>query len=298
MPAHATDDRLPRRALCPAVCLLLTTPALAGGGASSLPPVAALDLPDVALPAQDAAENPDGAAADEGPADPTGFWSGWSRRAELGLLGATGNNESLNIRARIATERESDLLLTRASARYLFGTNEGEETQNEARIRGDNEWKVAGQKYFYFAQGIFDHDEFQDWDQRVQLFGGLGYEFYKDRSLLKGGKDKATLKGRAGAGFTREFGGDENAILPEAFLGVEFDWQISERSGFSVVSDLFPALDEAGDFRSVSAAEYNILLDEEMNLSLTLGAELEYDTRPGDAKRTDLLYYATVGFDF
>ncbi|MEO1009292.1 MAG: DUF481 domain-containing protein [Planctomycetota bacterium] len=261
-----------------------------------------LGLPTVELP-QDQAEvgeaQADGEAepVDEGPGPRTSFWSGWSRTIELGLDGATGNTEAFNFRFATSTMRETDYLRTELSGTYDFGTNDGEESKNQARVLGVNDWKVPGKRHFYFGRGVYDFDEFQDWDSRLQLFGGVGYEILKERSLLDGGTDKADLRGRAGAGATREFGGVDNSWRPEALIGIEFDWMINERSSFDAYSNFFPALDDL-DARIESGANYDILLSEEDSLTLRLGVEHRYDTEPGDANRSDFEYYILLVYEF
>jgi putative salt-induced outer membrane protein YdiY len=254
-------------------------------------------LPSLEFPYQEQAPETDGdqgVAGVEDSSDPTSFWSGWTRSVEFGLTGSAGNTENLNIRAIFETERETAQLRTLLRFRYLYGEDEGNVSENEGRVRGENDWLFPGERYFVFAFGVYEFDEFQDWDTRLQLFGGLGYEFLKERALLANGQDRATLTGRLGAGATREFGGSDDTWHPEALIGLDFVWEINDRNTFAAGTEVFPALDDFGEVRTVSYATYDVLLAEETDLRLRLGVEHEYDSDAGDAKENDVKYFVTI----
>lgn len=248
-------------------------------------------LPTLELGAQEEqAEEP---AVEESVESPD-FFSGWSRSVELGLTGSSGNSDNLTLRAIFQTERETDHLRTLFRARYLYSEDDGNESENEGRLRGENDWKFVGERYYLFALGVFDWDEFQDWDQRIQLFAGLGYEFLKERSLLESGQDRASLNGRLGAGATREFGSGDDDWHPEALIGLDFFWQITDRNSFAAGTEVFPALDDFGELRAISYAAYDIQLADDGDLRLRLGVEHEYDSDSGDAKENDVSYFVTI----
>ena len=226
--------------------------------------------------------------------EPVGFFEGWTRTAELGLDGSSGNTDNLSIRAIFQTERQTDELRTLLRARYLYSEDDGEESENQGRVRGENDWLFPGERYFIFAFGVYEFDEFQDWDTRLQLFTGLGYDFLKERALLEGGQDRATLKGRVGAGATREFGSSDDDWQAEALVGLDFFWQITERNSFAAGTEVFPSLSDLGEFRSISYAAYDVLLSEQNELRLRLGLEHEWDSDPGDAKEHDVKYFLTL----
>ena len=270
---------------------------IAGGLLAAMTATAAFGsefgLPVVELPYQDEGE----AAAVEGVVDssePTSFWTGWTRSVELGLNGSSGNSESFDLRAIFETQRETDELRTMFRARYLYGEDDGTASENKARARFENDWKYPGERYFTFVLGIYEYDQFEDWDTRLQLFGGLGYEFLKERALLDGGQDRATLTGRVGAGATREFGGEDDKWHPEALLGLDFLWEINERNTFAAGTEVFPALDDFGELRAVSYASYDVLLSEDADVRLRMGVEHEYDSEPGSAKENDVNYFVTI----
>ena len=224
----------------------------------------------------------------------TGFWSGWTRSAELGISGSSGNTDEFDLRAIFQTERETDTLRTLLRARYLYGEEDGSASENEWLVRGENDWLFPGERYFVFSFAQYEFDEFEDWDTRLQVFAGGGYDIMSERSLLEGGNDRASLKGRVGAGVTREFGTDDDEFRPEALIGLDFVWEINERQTFGAGTEVFPALDDFGELRAVSYANYDILLSDENDLRLRLGVEHEYDSNTDDADENDLKYFLTI----
>lgn len=254
-------------------------------------------LPALEFPYQESdpeAAGDAGVAGVEDTSGPTSFWEGWTRTAEFGLTGSAGNTENLNIRAIFETERETDTLRTLFRARYLYGEDEGSVSENEGRARGENDWLFPGERYFIFAFGVYDYDEFQDWETRLQTFTGLGYDFLKERALLENGQDRASLTGRLGAGATREFGGTDDTWHPEAVLGVDFVWEINDRNTFAAGTEVFPALDDLGEFRAVSYVTHDVQLAETADLRLRVGIEHEYDSDSGTAKENDVKYFLTI----
>lgn len=236
--------------------------------------------------------------AEEAPADEPDFWSGWQRSIEAGLTGSSGNNDTINLRAIVQTQRETDRLRTMLRGRYLYGKDGGTISQDEARLRGENDWKFPGERYFVFSQVQYDYDRFQDWDTRFQGFAGGGYEFLKERSLLENGQDRASLRGRLGFGVNREFGGDDTKWHPEALIGLDFTWAIDDRNTFSAGTEIFPSLDDLGEFRALNYAHYEVKLSNARDIRLRLGAEHEYDSEPGTAEENNINYYVTILMTF
>ena len=93
---------------------------------------------------------------------------------------------------------------------------------------------------------------------------------------------------------TREFGTDDDEFRPEALIGLDFLWEINEGQTFAAGTEVFPSLNDLGEIRAVSYANYDILLSEENNLTLRLGVEHEYDSNTDDADENDLKYFITI----
>ena len=239
---------------------------------------------------------PSDAQAGEGDPNLTGeleksFWEGWSRSVEVGLNGSTGNTERFNLRAALTTERLTKEMETRASMTYSIGTEEGNTTENKFIAAARNDWLVPDSKWRYFARGTLEYDEFQAWDWLLTANGGVGYDLIKDDEFL--------LIGRAGLGVSQKFGGDvDDRFRVEALVGGDFEWTITERQKLFVTADYYQAINLWPAYRITSTGGYEILVDPETNLSLRLGYDWQYDSDPGDAKRSDLDYFALLVWTF
>jgi putative salt-induced outer membrane protein YdiY len=221
----------------------------------------------------------------------TSWMSGWTGSIQLGLNGSEGNTDRLSFRTGLDATRFATDMETRIALRYSYATSDGETSENKARADVRNDWLIADSRWRYFVLGLAEYDRFQEWDVRASIFLGLGYEFIKT--------DRTLLLGRAGAGLTREFGGDRTRIIPEALLGADLEHKLTERQKVTATVDFFPALDHIGEYRLNARAAWEILIDPEVNLSLKIGVEDRYNSRPGEGfKHNDLDYFALVAWSF
>jgi putative salt-induced outer membrane protein YdiY len=223
---------------------------------------------------------------------PNTMLEGWEGSIELGLSGSTGNTEQFNVRAGIGGDRLTKKMETRVRLTYQYGSEDGDKTKDRLIGRIRNDWLTPeGNPWRYWATGEAEYDAFQDWDWRWAVAGGLGYEFILN--------DKTTLIGRAGVGLNQKLGGEENKIVAEGILGVDWIHQLTERQKIFVTADYFQAFDYITEFRARVIAGWEILVDPEVNLALKLGIEDRYDTRPGDGnKKNDLDYFAVLVYSF
>lgn len=266
-------------AFAAALCVAETNPALD-------------DLGDVFQPAG----APAPVAAPQAPAappPPETFLDGWTGSVEAGLNGSTGNSEVLNARAAVLGERKVELMITKASATYVRSQEGGTTTKNRFEATVRNDWIFEkGSPWRYFVTGTYDYDDFQDWQHRVTLGNGIGYAFIED--------DITTLVGRAGIGVRREFGGADDDWTPEGIFGADFSHKLTERQKITASIDYYPSLDDfMDDYRIVTKAAWEVLVDPEVKMSLKVGAEHRYDNTPGaGTKRNDLDYFALLVWSF
>jgi hypothetical protein len=61
-----------------------------------------------------------------------------------------------------------------------------------------------------------------------------------------------------------------------------------------LTSDYYPAWEDFHDYRLVTNAYWEILLDDQTNLSLKLGAVDRYDSTPNGALPNDIDYFVTL----
>jgi len=256
-------------------------------------------------PGREASDAPSAEEAEEAASDETdaeaaaaaeelerpGFFDNWAFSAEFGLNGSDGNTERLSLRAGLKAERDTEEMYSIGALSYAYATEDGEKSESRFLARARNDWKFTGSPWRAFVEGYADRDEFQDWDWEVAAHGGFGYAFVEN--------DKTLLLGRFGAGASRQFGGENTDIRPEALLGVDFNHKFNERNAFESSATLYPRLDAFGEYRFVGRAAYSVVLNEKGNLSFKIGVEDRYDSEPGgDAKKNDIDYFALLVYSF
>jgi putative salt-induced outer membrane protein YdiY len=224
-------------------------------------------------------------------ADPGSFFAGWNGSVEVGLNGSTGNTETTNLRAGVKGERKTDLRVTTASLLYTWAQENSENTKNRLEAGARNDWIFAKEsRWRYYLAGTYEYDQFQDWTQRVTGTNGVGYAFIQS--------DKTLLLGRAGVGAYKEFGGSDNRVHPEGNLGVDLEYKISERQKLTFSADYYPDFLELTNYRATAKGAWEVLVDEEMKMSLKVGFEDRYDPTPNGNKRNDLDYFAMLVWGF
>lgn len=236
------------------------------------------------------------------PPEPVGFFDGWDGSVSLGVLGTSGNTEIFTFNSQIDGLRKSKAHETSFIAKYTRAQGETRpngsgELANRAEIRGRNDFIFTDSKWFAFAEGVYEYDEFQDWSSRVQLFAGPGYVWTDT--------ERTTFKTRAGVGVIREFLGSDNRARAEAILSADLRHKLTERQNLTAVLDVFPDLTNVNLYRGRLRVQWEIVVDPEVNLTLKLGFEDRYDMDPGpdsftggSLKRNDIEYFALLGWSF
>lgn len=222
----------------------------------------------------------------------SGLFAGWNRRLELGLTGAEGNSQNVNIRAAFHTDYEDDEDRWIYDMVYRVARSNGSTTENKFYAQLTKDWLFPGEKYFLFANGRYDWDHFQDWDSRWSGFLGAGYQFLDD--------EKWNVRGRAGIGGNQEMGGTlGDEFTTEALLGVEADYKISDKQSVSFTNYLYPSLEDFQDFRNVTTLDWVIAIDQDKGMDLKIGIANEHDqSAPGGTKKNDFTYYITLVWKF
>jgi hypothetical protein len=223
----------------------------------------------------------------------TWFMRGWEKKFELGFNGSTGTSRTFDLITKFNGKFEDDRDRAKFDLAYYRGSANGLKSRNEFVAEGVKDWLLPQSKWFLFARGRYDYNEFQYWRQRVGGFGGVGYEFAKGPKL--------DLTARAGLGASHDFGGDEDETRPEALLGLEARWAINDRLTLTGYTTFFPDLSDPRHFRNLSGAGAALLfkVDPAGGLSFKLGAENEYQsTTVDDTPHNTLRYYGAVVYAF
>jgi len=214
----------------------------------------------------------------------------WTQRYEVGLDGSEGNTNRLNLRTGARLERRAPGSTTRITASYLLTQADGDRTANRLTANARNDWRIRESRLSYFAQVGAEVNEFRDFDWR--LTGGAGIS----AQLID--REKTRLDVRVGGGFSRDFGGPDERFAPELITGLEFEHRLTDRQRFELTAELFPDLDDWGEFRSVVRPAWEFKLDEATNLSLRIGLEHRYESNTTRDEPSDLDYFATLVVTF
>lgn len=215
----------------------------------------------------------------------TSFLAGWNREFELGVTGEAGVKDSLDVMARVNADYEDRRHRWLFDAEYYYATEEGEATDSEFSTKLRHDWLMPDDPWFYFGEGSYAFDDFEEWEHRLRAGGGAGYTFLDS--------DEFDLRGRVGASVLGEFGGtQDDDVVPEGLVGAEFAWRFTEGQRIEAFNTFYPQLEDVGEFRNVTGVEYVAEIDRHDGLSFKLGAENEHDST--DAEKNDFRYYVTV----
>jgi len=215
----------------------------------------------------------------------------WKHKFVLAASLTSGNTENAAVNAQWKSVRDTERMVTTLDLGYFYSEDDSVRSENRFQAVLNNDWLIPNSKWLVFGRVQYDHDSFQSWDDRVQIQGGVGYKLVE--------KDDYFLTLRAGLGAIREWGSMNDDWRPEALFGWNGAWQITDKQELTFDSTIFPDLDDTGEFRATSNAEWSALMDEATNLSLVAGLEWEYQSviDPGQ-DRNDLRTYLGVQFEF
>jgi len=223
----------------------------------------------------------------------TNLLQGWNRSFTLGLYGSEGNSQQLDITAQLDLFYEDEHDRWTVDAAWFYGTEDSEVTDNEVLASLRKDWLLPDSRWFVFAKGSYEYDDFEDYQHRVALSVGPGYDFIK--------RDDLTLRGLAGLGGSREFGSDDDNIHPEGLLGLEAMWKPLPGQTLAASHFYYPELERFEELRSrhVTKVDYTIEIDRAYGLSFKVGAINEYESQTDDDSfHNDLDYFAAIVYDF
>lgn len=221
----------------------------------------------------------------EGPKSP---WSASIAAA----VNYTDNNDT-TIDARLAGSLAytiEDVESLTLSAEYFFKTLNSNTTDNNLLVNAVYDQYVTETNWLWFLKGQYQYSQFEAWEHRISGYGGVGYRFFKSPPL--------ELLTKVGAGGTHEFGPPQQT-MPEGYAEAQLAWLISQVQRLELSSNVAPDLSDFGEFRVISRAEWQLKLDPEFDLSLTMGVRSQYqsDVPPGDVHH-DLRIYAGLKLGF
>jgi len=204
------------------------------------------------------------------------------QRIEVGLSGASGNSRNSDLRLGYQRRSSSSQRHWLIKSHYQRETSNGNTQENEFFTELTYDWLMPQSRWFRFAKGRYDWDNFEEWDNRISLSGGSGYRFIQRADL--------TIAGRIGLGLTQTMGGENDDLAPEGMIGFDANWQINSRQSFEFTNDLSLQLDEVGELRNLTSLAWLVKLDQFNGINLKFGVDNEYESDAGDSRSNDLKY--------
>ena len=225
-----------------------------------------------------------------------GLLDNWTGRGELGGFRATGNTSNTGITASVTLNRQGIDWRHRFTGRVDYQRNGGLTTREQYLARYEPNVNVSDNFYVY-ALAQYERDQFQGFDGRYAISGGMGYQAIKS--------DEVQLSIKAGPAYrVTEFVDGRNDSRIAGLIGVDFDWSITER--LKLTQDTNAVAETGGsavaiiDSRNTSV---NVITGLDAAIAKKLKARLSYaveynsDPAPG-AVQTDTLSRVTLIYDF
>jgi len=215
----------------------------------------------------------------------------WDGSFNLGLDGSEGNSEAFNFRCAAALNRKTSMHALTTSFDYLRSTANTVATAHSASLVARSEWLLSNaSRWSWFINETVDYDEFNSYRLQDATAIGLGYRIVKS--------EITTLIGRFGVGFSHDYGGPEDGVVtPEAVFGLQLEHRIGKRQKFLGAVDYAPGIEDYRHYRIRAQAAWELLLDQDKNLSMRMGVIERYnsvadeDSRPNDVNYAMMLMW-------
>lgn len=214
----------------------------------------------------------------------------WEGAFELGLAGSEGNSRTLNFHFGFDSKRKTTTSVFDVDLDYHRKTADSVQTAH--RLFFDTRWERLFEEspWTWFIHHGTEYDEFTAYDVRLTFDTGIG------RRLIE--TENASLLARMGVGGSHEIGGPDDSWVPEMVFGLDYEQQLTDRQKLTASADYTPDVTNFADFRLKSKVGWEILLDEDMNLSMRLSILDRYDSTPNGTEPNDLDYTLTLLWNF
>jgi putative salt-induced outer membrane protein YdiY len=209
----------------------------------------------------------------------------WKGSVDMGLNGSEGNSQVFNFRFNAQITRETPDSKLKLVTNYVRTNSNGTDTANRLFFDGRDELLFETSPWTLYVHETSEYDEFKDFDARVTADAGIGYQIIKN--------DLTSLIARMGPGFSYEVDGQDE-VIPELAMSLALEHQLTKFQKLAISVDFFPAFENFSDYRCNTQASWQMVIDEENNLSLKLSAVDRYDSTPGDGLQPNELDYAAT----
>ena len=220
--------------------------------------------------------------------------SPWSGSANLGLTYSDNSSTNLTLNLGASAKRETKESVLNMNVQYFYSQDERSTTDNDVIATFDQTWITSdanGQlPWSYFAQGTYQWDEFETWEQRLSPYAGIGYALERT--------DDLTVDLRLGGGGTWQYEGDQNFITQFLFE-VNSTWKIDDRSLLTGAVKFAPNVNAFDDYFLTLSAVYKTKLMKDSPLTFNISFLNIYDSEPGIGENgNDLKLVMGLGYTF
>ena len=216
--------------------------------------------------------------------------SEWAVELEVGADLAFSTIDRSVYHGRIRVNNTYGRLRNAAELRAAYGEAQGKLTENRTDASLKTDFDLNQRRVFLYNMAVLSMDEIRNIDLRYEVGPGVGYHVIQ--------KPKFTLDLETGAAFEhREFANrsaDEHLLFRVA---EKTTWNISSKLSMDERFEIFPNVDQLGEFRI--RFEANLRYSFWKNVYLTLGVidQWESDSAPG-VSQNDLQIRTSVGARF
>lgn len=220
--------------------------------------------------------------------------SPWSGSVNLGLTYSDNSSTNLTLNLGASAKRETKETVLTMSAQYFYSEDEEEVTDNDVIANIDQTWimfDANGQlPWSYFAQGTYQWDQFENWEQRVSPYAGIGYALERTENL--------TVDLRFGGGGTWQYEGNDG-FTTQLLFEVNTSWTIDDRSSLTGAVKFAPNVSDFQDYLLTVSAVYKTQLMKDSPLTFNVSFLNIYDSDPGVGENgNDLKLVLGLGYNF
>lgn len=212
----------------------------------------------------------------------------WAYQAGAGLIGKTGNTESVSANGKFTATLKSDrdkLLFYASGAR---GEQNGALVANEVKGGIDYEY-VSRKNHSWYVREELEYDEVEDLDLRSTTAVGYGYYFIR--------KPNHDLRGRAGLSLKHEsFTVGDNETNAGLDVGLHHKYAFAGGSALTNDITYTPTFDDFGRYTIDHESTVDFKIAGHQNLTLSVGVNNQYNSEPvGDRDALDTTYFTRFG---
>ncbi|MCH2141762.1 MAG: DUF481 domain-containing protein [Phycisphaerales bacterium] len=212
-------------------------------------------------------------------------------KGSVSLAASASDNTKTTYNVRLGGELKRTLPLEKFSltASWYWNQSDGRTTDNDVLVRADQEWDIERSKWFYFAQGTWQYDQFESWGHRLSPYGGIGYNIFDT--------DDLTLALKGGGGATVLYNNRE--VDPQLLFEISTSWKINKRQTLTGFVSMAPDVTDWSNYLLTIQADWKLKLDDDSSWSLALGLRnIHYSQPTGGASADDFKAYAGIDYGF